>query len=307
MTTPAISEPRSRILIIDDDAYFITMVKNALGDICDIQSSTKASEGLQMAAEHPLPDLILLDIMMPGTSGYQVCRELKQSPVTFGIPVIFVSAMDKPSERVRCFELGGVDFVAKPVEMTELEARIKNHLILKLQREMLFNLSSSDSLTGLVNKRSFEELLATEWGRAERRNQSISLIVCDLDFFKTYSQQRSTEQSDACIKRVSKIIFDTACRAGDTVARIDNDKFAVVLPDCDSVGCLSVAQRLKSAVLDEQIQHPDSEVSNFMTMSIGVAYAVPDDSNSVTLFSEQAKRSLEIAKQNGRNRVGVAV
>lgn len=301
------STSRSRVLIIDDDSYFISMLENALVDVCDIESSTKASEGLRMAAQHPLPDLILLDIMMPGTSGYQVCRDLKQNPVTFGIPVIFVSAMDKPSERVRCFELGGVDFVAKPVEMKELEARIKNHLMLKLQREMLFNLSSTDLLTGLINKRSFQELLASEWGRAERHKQSISLIICELDDFEYFTAFSGMREGDACLKRISRIIFENACRAADTVARIESHHFAVVLPDCDSVGCLKVAQRIKSAVQHEKIRHPNSELSDYVTLSIGVAFLVPDASNSVQVFTEQAMSSLASAKEKGNNKVGVAV
>lgn len=297
----------SRILIIDDDSYFINMVKNALQDICIVDSSTNAKNGLNMASQQPLPDLILLDIMMPGTSGYQVCRELKRDPVTFGIPVIFVSGLDKVSEKVRCFELGGVDFVTKPVDIEVLTARIKNHLMLKFQREMLMNLSANDPLTGLMHKRSFEPVLETEWKRAERYQQAISMIICDIDDFTSYNDTLGQSQGDATIKMLANVIFDTACRAGDSVARIGGDRFAVVLPNCDSVGCINVAQRVKAAVLEQEIPRPKGEEFEYVTISIGVGYRIPYENSSPALLTEMATRSLDAAREHGKNRVGVAV
>lgn len=307
MTTSQPTGNRSRILIIDDDSYFITLVKNALQDICEVVSSTRAKQGLEMASQHPLPDLILLDIMMPGTSGYQICRELKQNPVTFGIPVIFVSGLDKVSEKVRCFELGGVDFVTKPADIEVLSARIKNHLMLKFQREMLLNLSANDPLTGLMHKRSFEQILETEWKRAERHKQAISMIICDIDDFTEYNVAFGQSQGDATILKLANVIFDTACRAGDTVARIGGDRFAVVLPNCDSVGCINVAQRLKTAVLAQEIKRPKGEASEFVTISIGIGYRVPGENSSPAVLTEMATGSLDAARAHGKNRVGVAV
>lgn len=139
-----VADNRSNILVIDDDPYFLRTIVPALQEVCAVSATTNPKEGLRRATSQPLPDLILLDVMMPGLSGYQICRELKENADTFDIPVIFVSALNQVSEKTRCFDLGAVDFVSKPVEIPVLIARVKNHIMLKLQREMLQDLASKE-------------------------------------------------------------------------------------------------------------------------------------------------------------------
>lgn len=296
-------DSKAKILIIDDDLYFLDMASNALSEMCDVITESNAQKGLKRALAEPTPDLIILDVIIPGLSGYQICRELKQNMKTFSIPVVFVSALEQISEITRCFELGAVDFINKPVQMPLLMAKIKNHLMMKLQRDMLEELATKDALTGLDNKRSYNEVLATEWKRAQRDKHPISLVVCDIDFFKKYNDHYGHGQGDTCLKQVASSLYNTASRPGDLVARVGGEEFAVILPNTDAEGAWRVANNLLVNLRKKQIPHAKSPIHKHLTISVGVATLIPEKEDSPQRLFELADAALYQAKETGRNRV----
>ncbi|BDX08584.1 GGDEF domain-containing response regulator [Planctobacterium marinum] len=296
-------DSQAKVLIIDDDSYFLEMASEALSDICDVETYRNPQKGLKRAMQDPAPDLIILDVIMPTMSGYQICRELKQNTKTFNIPVIFVSSLEQISEITRCFDLGAVDFIGKPVQMPLLLAKVKNHLMMKLQRDMLEELATKDPLTGLDNKRSYDQTLQNEWKRASRDKSPLSLVVCDIDFFKKYNDHYGHGQGDSCLKKVANSIYKTANRSADLVARIGGEEFAIILPNVDKQGAWRVANNVLVNLRNKQLPHAKSEIHKYVTLSVGVATVMPDYKESPELLFEAADAAMYDAKQNGRNRV----
>lgn len=296
-------DSKAKILIIDDDRYFLEMANNALSEMCDVLTESNAQKGLKRALAEPTPDLIILDVIIPGLSGYQICRELKQNMKTFNIPVVFVSSLEQISEITRCFDLGAVDFISKPVQMPLLLAKIKNHLMMKLQRDMLEELATKDPLTGLDNKRSYNQVLASEWKRAQRDRQAISLVMCDIDFFKKYNDHYGHGQGDTCLQQVAASLFKTASRPGDLVARVGGEEFAVILPNTEREGAWRVANNLLVHLRKKQLPHAKSPIHKHITISVGVATHIPQQDEAPALLFDLADAALYRAKDQGRNRV----
>lgn len=277
-------------------------------------------------AESICPDLILLDILMPGMSGFEVCQELKARQTTQEIPIIFLTALSEPSNKVQGFESGGVDYVTKPIAPDELLARIQTHLALrKAQRQLkernekldrlsqelvianrkLQELSFSDSLTNTFNRRHFEAQLNQDWNRLVRYPDSLSVILCDVDCFKAYNDTYGHPAGDRCLQQVAGAIVGTVKRPSDWVARYGGEEFIVVLPRTPIRGALKIAQAIRSQVKALAIPHAGSSACSVVTLSLGVVSAVPTQTTSPLLLVKGADKALYQAKQRGRDRVEV--
>ena len=294
----------ARVLIIDDDVSTIRLMADALSSDYEVVIATQAEEGFVQAL-HSRPDLILLDVVMPDMNGFDFCRKLKADARTQPIPVIFVSALDTVSEQARGFELGCVDYITKPIAFPILLARVKTHTRLYRQTLQLESLAATDPLTGLANRRKFDECIQHEVARANRKRCSIALLIIDIDDFKPFNDHYGHGKGDDCLVRVARLLRKCVGRATDTVSRLGGEEFGVVLPDTDAEGAISLANEIITLFNEEKIPHHYATQHDYLTVSIGVG--ILDDSKlgeaSIDPRSliDVADEALYQAKENGRN------
>jgi diguanylate cyclase (GGDEF)-like protein len=301
----AIAQQTSTVLVVDDTPNALELIATMLGTEHKVLTAGDAETALKIALQEE-PDLILLDIRMPGTDGYQLCRMLKADPVTREIPVVFVTAMDEEREEAKGLELGAIDYITKPLSPPILRARVRNHIDLKRQRDQLRRLSAVDGLTGLANRRAFGEALEKEWRGAIRRNGSISLLMTDIDDFKQFNDAYGHLAGDEALKRVAKALEGAALRPADMVARYGGEEFVVLLPDTGANEAALVADRLLLAVRRLAIPHEHSRGWQYVSLSVGLASARPSREMSANELLDLADRMLYQAKSSGRNRVVTA-
>jgi diguanylate cyclase (GGDEF)-like protein len=318
------------ILLVDDQPVNLRLLANLLVsrgyEVRAVTSGKMALTVVQTAK----PDLILLDICMPGIDGYEVCQTLKADPHTQDIPVIFVSALNEVFDKVRAFEVGGVDYITKPFHLAEVLARVETHLTLKrlqqqlreqnkrLQREVrdrlaaeaalqtanqeLERLASLDGLTKVANRRGFDHRLEIEWRRLSREKSSLALVLCDVDHFKLYNDHYGHQAGDICLQKIAQAIEQCTRRSADLVARYGGEEFVVVLPNTDLEGAQHIASSIQHRIASLQIPHAQHSSSPFVTVSMGVAaiYPTPDRHSSELVAA--ADQALYTAKHQGRDR-----
>ena len=296
------TEPRQRILMVDDIAANIKILSAILKHEHDILVATNGNDALEIALVEQ-PDVILLDVMMPDMDGYEVCTRLKADIRTRDIPVIFISAMNEVEDEARGLEAGGLDYITKPINPAIVKARVRIHLELKRQRDLLQRISMIDGLTGIANRRRFDEALEREWRRCHRSGSHLSLILVDVDFFKNFNDHYGHLAGDECLKKVAVAMADQIRRAADLVARFGGEEFACLLPDTGVEAAHAMAARLRDAVSSLGIVHAQSSAADHVTISLGVATMVPDGDDLASRLIDQADRGLYYAKQNGRNQI----
>jgi len=299
MLTEPVSKPT--ILIADDIPMNIKILGDALKSDYSVRFATDGLKALEVATLFPPPDLILLDIMMPGMDGYDVCRALKNNKETQNIPIIFITAMSQEEDEAKGLELGAVDYITKPFSLPIVKARVKTHIELKRHRDMLERLSLLDGLTGIPNRRRFDECFDLEWKRAERSSVFLSVIMIDIDLFKQFNDFYGHQHGDECLKRVAKTLAGSVKRASDCVARYGGEEFVCVLPDTDIQGAMQVGETMRQNVDALQMTHERSNVTDHVTISVGVATTIPTRTQSRFGLLEVADKNLYCAKANGRN------
>jgi diguanylate cyclase (GGDEF)-like protein len=248
-----------------------------------------------------LPDLILLDIMMPDSNGYEICSQLKADPRTQNIPIIFVTAKDDEDEEAKGLSIGAIDYIIKPFSLPIVLARVKNHLELKKRGDILTSLASLDGLTGIVNHRSFGHFLEQEWRRTIRNRSYIALILVSIDHFKAYNDHYGHLAGDQCLKQIASTLQNTLMRPADCLARYHGKEFACLLPETNHNGALTTAINLKDSIQELKIPHQTSPTDPYVTLSIGVASTIPVPDSEPSKFIDATKQSMNKAKKNGRN------
>lgn len=310
---------RQKILIIDDVPANIQIMHAVLRDDYAVFFATSGSDGIRMAQKE-LPDLILLDIMMPDMDGYEVCTKIKTDPLTSQIPVIFITAMSNVEDEAKGLEMGAIDYITKPFSPPIVNARVKNHLELKRHRDILVELTSElenknrelnllareDALTGLANRRYFDEVLETEIRRAGRSHQLLSLVLCDVDFFKSYNDHYGHVAGDRCLQTIGQVLLRIFKRASDLPARYGGEEFAVIFPDTPPGNAGLLIEKLRRAMIEQAIPHPSSAAAAFVTLSYGVVEAHPTAERNAAWYINEADKALYRAKENGRNQVAIA-
>ncbi len=294
---------KQKILITDDIPANITVLGEVLREEYEIIIATNGEKALEIAASEDSPDLILLDIMMPGMDGYEVCRRLKEDEKTIGIPVIFITAKNEIDDETRGLDLGAVDYITKPFQIPIVKARVRTHLELKRKNDILENIAALDGLTGIPNRRQFDETVQREWLRCLRQGVPLSLIMMDIDFFKKYNDAYGHTAGDECLRRVALALKSSVRRAADLMARYGGEEFAAILPDTHSEGAAFVAERIRSSVESEGIPHEYSEVADHVTLSVGAATKIPQMGSTASEIIEAADKMLYEAKDGGRNSV----
>ncbi len=271
-------------------------------------------------------DLVLLDVLLPDISGLDVCQKIKSDPRTRDIPVIMMTGSDDEMHLQQAFDAGAVDYIEKPFKGMEMLARIRSALQLKKEiesrkrqaielekvaeqlkkaNERLRQLSFHDSLTGLHNRRYFDEFLEREFKRAQRNQTPIALIMIDIDYFKKYNDRFGHQAGDECLRQIAATFALVVHRSHDLVARYGGEEFAVVLPETDMEGVLAVAENLRVRVADLRIHHPESPYGH-VTISEGVASVIPAPESFTHQLIEAADSALYHSKRAGRNRVSAA-
>lgn len=259
----------ARILVVDDDVVTIRALGKALEGLGTIVFAMNGSEGLRLAHE-ACPDLILLDGEMPGMSGYEVCRTLKADPGLAHVPVVFVTSHAQQDFEESGFDVGAADFIAKPIRPAIVAARARTQIELKRASDRLRELSSTDGLTGLANRRTFDEALEREWRRTHRSGEPLSLLMIDVDHFKRYNDRYGHPAGDACLFQVAQALKNQLKRPADLAARYGGEEFALLLPATDRHGAAVLAKGLLTAIEQLGLAHEDSDCAAHVSVSIGI-------------------------------------
>ena len=296
MNVPA---TRARLLVVDDQPINIQVMNQIFAEQYQVFMATSGQQALDFCHRTP-PDLVLLDIVMPGMDGYEVCTALKAAPDTCDIPVIFVTAHTDATQETRGLEVGAVDFISKPVNPAVVRARVKTQLILKCQSDLLRRLVFLDGLTGVFNRRYFDQQLATEMARALRAQKPLALIMLDVDFFKRFNDHYGHQAGDDCLRQVAQTLKASLRRPADLVARYGGEEFACVLPETEFEQAMTMARELEADVRQKAIAHSHSDVAPVITVSLGVAGFTASARGDATALLALADAQLYLAKASGR-------
>lgn len=296
-----LKDKKPSVLTVEDDEAIRTFIGGVLAAECEMYLAGDGATALAMALEK-LPDLILLDVGLPDVDGFEVCRRLKANPMLAEIPVLFLTGRTSSMDEVDGLEAGGIDYIAKPIHPAILRARVRNHLELKRSRDALARMARLDGLTGVANRRTFDDMLVREWRRQARTGQPLGVIMIDVDHFKQYNDNYGHGAGDDCLKQVTKAAEGALQRPADIVARYGGEEFVALLPDTGIDGALSVAEAIRAAVAKLAIPHKGSKATSHVTVSLGAACMVPNLDKDPAVLLEAADAQLYGAKSEGRNR-----
>ena len=293
---------QATILVIDDDRIALDLIMLTFNATATVLTALNSENGLEIAVNEQ-PDLILLDTLIQDVDGHEICSQLKSMPETENIPIIILSKSNQVEDELAALDKGAIDFITKPVEAPILKARVANHLFQKRDRDHLKLMSSIDALTEVANRRRFDEYLHLEWRRAIRSKYPISLLMIDIDYFKSYNDTYGHQKGDECLRAVAGEIKHHLRRPSDMVARYGGEEFSVILPETPSYSASSLAKRIWSGVGNLNIEHTGSARVGHLTISIGAATAIPDENQSISQFIDISDKNLYKSKSEGRNRI----
>lgn len=293
---------KSTILIVDDEPSNIWVLVELLKNSYLLRTATNGEEALTIARSEEPPDLILLDVIMPGIDGLEVCRRLKAESRTARIPVIFITSNTDEQDEILGFRAGAVDYVTKPFRPVVVQARVQTHAQLKRYRDILERQSYCDSLTGVANRRHYQEKLVMMWNFACRERTPMACIMIDIDDFKKYNDLYGHQAGDDCIKQVATILNSHVKRKVDLLARYGGEEFCCLLPTTDLAGARQLAEKFRRAVLDLGIPHDGASSGGVVSISQGIAVlAAPSHALMPDLLIKNADMALYEAKTAGRN------
>jgi len=305
MSKPA--QPQ-QILLVDDDPGAIQLLGGLLANVATLRFATNGKDALRLARE-VVPDLILLDAEMPGMTGFQLLQALKAEAELADVPVIFITSHTEAGFEVSALEMGAVDFIAKPFRSSLVLARVKLHLRMKRMTDGLRRAATIDPLTGVANRRMFDQSLAREWLVARRTGGPISLLSIDVDHFKSYNARYGRQQGDECLRQVAVALVSTCRRPADIVSRYDGQEFMMLLPQTARLGAEHIGRRVLDAVQALDISYEESSPTRYVSVSVGIAFL--DDQtthikDAAPLTAEDlvvaANTALGSAKRAGRAR-----
>lgn len=293
---------KQKVLVVDDAAINRQVLADLLKTDHTVILAKSGEQALTLAAQH-LPDLILLDVVMPELTGYDVLRRLKCDPRTATIAVIFITGLDSPEDEENGLTLGASDYITKPFNLAVVRARVRLHLQLARQRRMLETMANVDGLTEIANRRYFDDRYATEWAQAVRDGRPLSVAILDIDFFKAFNDHAGHAMGDRVLQRVASILTDEMVRSTDLVARYGGEEFVVLMPDTDAHGAVRLADRLRESTARLAMPLPAAAVTDGITVSLGGATLQPGTFESADALLKAADDHLYRAKKEGRNRV----
>lgn len=303
------------ILVADDEPLNLALIKRRLEwEEYHVETAQDGGEAVE-AAKRVLPDLVILDVMMPVLDGLGACRLLKEDPATRDIPVIFLSALDDTDTKVNGLSLGANDYISKPFRVEELLARVAVSIRLKRERDLLqesaeelrrraeaaSEMSMTDALTGLLNRYGLQRALQRELSEARRYSRPLSCLLLDIDFFKAINDTHGHAAGDAALMQTARVLTESV-RGSDVVCRYGGEEFLVLAPETDARGAHSLAEKIRLSVSSRLFG--DGGRAFALTLSAGVAELRPGESGNDMIA--RADLALYQAKQHGRDRVEAA-
>ncbi|ROL74626.1 PleD family two-component system response regulator [Pseudomonas vranovensis] len=324
---PTMNENSAMVLLVDDQAMIGEAVRRGLAheENIDFHFCADPHQAVTQAVRIK-PTVILQDLIMPGLDGLTLVREYRNNPATQDIPIIVLSTKEDPLVKSAAFAAGANDYLVKLPDNIELVARIRYHsrsYLTLLQRDeayralrvsqqqlldtnlVLQRLMNSDGLTGLSNRRHFDEYLELEWRRAMREQAQLSLLMIDVDYFKSFNDTFGHLAGDEALRKVAEAIRASCARPSDLPARYGGEEFALVLPNTSPGGARLVAEKLRQTVAAMNIAHTMPNADSVLTVSIGLATLTPGIGSHCRQLISAADKGLYLAKNNGRNQVGV--
>jgi diguanylate cyclase (GGDEF)-like protein len=323
------SNHQAKILVVDDLRSNRKYLISLLSELGYAVGSVDSAYGALELLNYSQPDLLLLDIVMPKMDGYTLCKIIKENQRLKDIPVIFISSLQEVVDKVRAFRVGAVDYIIKPFEPLELFMRIENQLKLQSlqkalirqnrnleqeikrrqqveQKLMLANfelekLAGLDDLTGVANRRKFEVILKKYWQKLQTDQLPLSLIICDIDYFKKYNDFYGHIQGDKCLSQVAECLKKTVKRPDDFVARYGGEEFMIILPRTDLEGAVKISNNIQKSIARLAIENKQSDISKYITVSLGISSLIPRKELSPELLKITADQALYLAKKQGRN------
>ncbi len=318
------------VLIVDDRLENLISLKALLEDEeLNIICANSGQEALSHLLDNDF-SLVLMDVQMPEMDGFETAKLMRGMKKTRNIPIIFVTAISKEEKFIfKGYEVGAIDYIYKPIDSVILKSKIKVFVELykqkklfqlqaielqrkvdeleKTKRELeevnrvLEHLSSHDGLTGIPNRRSFDEVLNREWKRAIRNEEKISIMLIDIDFFKNFNDIHGHIMGDSALRLVAKTISKSVKRPGDFVARYGGEEFIVILPNTDSNGAFELGELIRKNIEQVGIINEGSKISGVLTISVGIGTDEPNQGSKLEKILEEADFALYESKKNGRN------
>jgi len=297
-------------MVIDDSPMELRALAMILSPTYEVKLLTSGKEGYELAGKHRA-DLILLDLNMPDISGFEVLKMLKEDKDLMDIPVIIVTGSESSDDEIQGLQLGAADFIRKPFVDAIVKLRVGLHVQLRRQLKLVERFSLLDGLTGIGNRRHFDQTMMTEFRRSARSGEPIGLLMLDIDYFKKFNDRFGHVNGDECLKTVAYILEKTAARGSDFAFRWGGEEFVIILCNTPKEGVLSVAERLRVAIEQAEIICGDEVTST--TISIGAGVTIPspspievynhDYTDDIKDFMTNVNKALHAAKAGGRNRV----
>ena len=314
---------RTRVMLVDDQAIVAEALRRMLESEEDIDyhycgDPAKAVEEAIAFA----PTVILQDLVMPDIDGLMLLKFFRSNSNTKAIPIVVLSSKEDPKVKSEAFELDASDYLVKFPDKLEVIARIRAHsrsflaqqqrdeayrALRELQKELeaknveLERLSSLDGLTGIANRRIFDEFISNEWMRAARDGTPLSLVLIDIDHFKTYNDNYGHQGGDDCLRQVAHALAATVNRPSDLVARYGGEEFVVVMPGTAREGAIKIADALRTGIDSMNLPHAHSSTADHVTISLGVSTVVPTNDGKPEMLIEKADGALYKSKESGRN------
>ncbi len=306
-----------KVLVVEDSKVALKAISGYIEDMgVHPLLAQNGREAIELYSNER-PDIILLDIILPDTNGYEVAKEIRRlQGKDDWTAIIFLSVMSKDEDLARGIEVGGDDYIMKPVGSVVVQAKVRAmYRLVQMQRALvklagqlheanqeLQRLSMTDGLTGIANRRMFDVSLAREWRRCLRLKKPMSVVMLDVDNFKKYNDRYGHQEGDDCLRAVAQEVVRAAPRAGDLVARYGGEEFVMILGDTDEDGAHWVANRIRQHVAELKLPHEDSSYGH-VTVSCGVSSVLPSPDLSVDMLVKSADNALYLSKNQGRNTV----
>ncbi|BAO44394.1 diguanylate cyclase domain-containing protein [Thiolapillus brandeum] len=332
----ALNAVESVVLLVDDQPIFSEYIRRILHEEKNIQyhycSAPSPKKICQLAVEHKVTT-ILLDILMPNISGYEILRSLRKVKEIARIPVIMLSSQDCAEMKARAFAQYANDYLVKNPDPKELVARVRAHTrnylaLLELDRVMAENqqiqadldranrkllavnsqlqqLSVTDGLTGIANRRYFDAKLEHALNANKRQSDCLNLLLMDVDYFKQYNDHYGHQQGDKCLKMIAKVLEEYSVRTGEVAARYGGEEFAMIFPMNDEPQIRRVAEKIRVAIAHLKIPHAKSDISDFVTVSMGICTVHGGSGATAEQLIQASDQALYKAKAAGRNRIEI--
>lgn len=293
-----------RVLVVEDSPLQRRVLARYLAEQnMEVITASDGLEALKIARRNP-PDMVLLDLVLPGVDGFEVCRLLRDNPSTARVPIVIITSHGGREERIRGLEYGADDFLVKPVDQRELIIRTRSLLRRKQLMDSLLSEASHDHLTGLYNRRQMGEEMRRELARAKRYGYSLTVIMLDVDNFKNYNDTQGHQAGDEMLRALAELL-NTSTRGADIVCRYGGEEFIIILPQTDLAGGMATAEKIRRLVAAHPFPGGADQPGGRLTISLGVA-VYPDHGETAEELIGAADRALYRAKREGKNRTVAA-